>query len=390
MTYSRPHFNSIIKALSSAVVLCASQAASAVEVAPYFHSWGGSLVDAKQSAGMGSAILAFATTNGNCALVPDMLNKLADARNYVAAGGRLLISFGGANGVYAEIACRDDDQLFSLMENLMRDANTRRLDFDIEGHQLHDVGGTQRRARVLARLQAKYPDLYVSFSLPGWLLGFSPEGMNLLNTTVAAGVRIDMVNVMAQSFGQQNIQTMVPSRTLGEAVTMTFRSAANQMTSVFRNKSQGQLHAMMGMSPMIGKNDDGSTFTLNDAQTVANFARDNGVGMISYWSFQRDRAQANNGFSNLNAYSGVAQSDLQFYNIFKSAGGFAGAAPAQAQAQAPQAVAGSCSAEGWRQGKQYAAGSIVSYPDSKLYIAKVANPGYNPTISSYYWSQYAC
>jgi len=32
----------------------------------------------------------------------------------------------------------------------------------------------------------------------------------------------------------------------------------------------------------------------------------------------------------------------------------------------------------------------VSYPDRKLYIAKVANPGYNPTISTYYWSQYVC
>lgn len=386
MTYSRPKLKSITTALSSALVLCLGQAASAAEVVPYFHSWGGSLVDAKQSVGMGSAMLSFATTNGNCALVPDLLNKLGDARNYVAAGGRLLIAFGGAHGVYPEIACRDDDQLFSLMENLMRDANTRRFDFDVEGHQLRDTDGTARRARVLARLQAKYPDLYISISLPGWLLGFSPEGINLLNTTVAAGVRIDMVNVMAQSFGQENVRTMVPSGTLGEAVTMTFRATANQMTSVFRGKSQGQLYAMMGLSPMIGKNDDGSTFTLNDAQTVANFARDNGVGIISYWSFQRDRAQAYDGFSNLNAYSGVAQSDFQYYNIFKSSGGGFAAAAA-----APQAAAGgSCSAESWSQARQYAAGSIVSYPDNKLYVARVANPGYNPTISTYFWSQYAC
>ena len=384
MTYSLPKFNFITKALTSALVLCVSQAASAVEVVPYFHSWDGSLVDAKKSAGMGSAMLSFATTNGNCALDPTLLNKLGDARNYVAAGGRLLIAFGGADGVYPEIACKNDDQLFSLMENLMRDANTRRFDFDIEGHQLRNTEGTARRARVLARLQAKYPDLYISISLPGWLLGLSPEGINLLNTTVAAGVRIDMVNVLAQSFGLENVRRMVPSGTMGEAVTMTFRATANQLTSVFRDKSQSQLYAMMGLSPMIGKNDDGSTFTLNDARTVANFARNNGVGIISYWSFQRDRAQANNGFSNLNAYSGVAQSDFQFYNIFKSAGGLVAATPA------PQAVAGNCSAEGWRQGRQYAAGSIVSYTNSKLYIARVANPGYNPTISTYYWSQYAC
>lgn len=387
MMHSRPQFNSITKALTGALVLCLGQAASAAEVAPYFHSWGGSLVDAKQSVGMNSAMLAFATTNGSCALVPDLTNKLPDARNYVAAGGRLLISFGGAHGVYAEIAC-NDDQLFNLMEKLMSDANTRRFDFDIEGHQLKDVGGTARRARVLARLQAKYPDLYVSFSLPGWLMGLDPNSMNLLNTTVAAGVRIDMVNVMTQSFGVENLRTMVSPSTVGEASVMTVRAAANQLTSVFRGKTQGQMYAMMGITPMVGKNDDGSTFTLDDAQTVANFARQNGLGLISYWSFQRDRAQSYSGSTNLGSYSGVAQGDFQFYNIFKNSGGGAVTAAA-APAQAP-AAAGTCSASNWSQGRQYAAGSVVSYPDSKMYIAKVANPGYNPTISTYYWSQYVC
>ena len=385
MTFSRPKFNSITKAVTGALVLCLGQAASAAEVVPYFHSWGGSLMEAKQNAGMGSAMLSFAVTDGTCALVPDLTTKLGDARNFVAAGGRLLISFGGAHGVYAEIACKNDDQLFTLMENLMKESNTRRFDFDIEGHQLKNVEGTARRARVLARLQAKYPDLYVSFSLPGWLLGLMPDSINLLNTTVGAGVRIDMVNVLAQTFGVENVRTMVPSGTMGEAVTMTFRATGNQLTSIFRNKTQSQLYAMMGLSPMIGKNDDGSVFTLRDAQTVADFARQNGVGIISYWSFQRDRAQATNGFTNLSAYSGVAQSDHQFHNIFKSSGGFV-AAPATV-AQAPAA---SCTAPNWIQGRNYAAGSIVSYSNSRKYIAKFANPGYNPTISTYYWSQYAC
>ena len=49
----------------------------------------------------------------------------------------------------------------------------------------------------------------------------------------------------------------------------------------------------------------------------------------------------------------------------------------------------SCSATSWVQGKSYAVGNIVSY-NGKLYIAKVANPGYNPTISTYYWAAYTC
>ena len=380
MIYSRFKLPSIYNALTGAVVLCLGQAASAVEVAPYFHAWGGSLVEAKQSAGMTSAILAFAVTRGNCELVPNFTNKLPDARNYVAAGGSVLLSFGGADGIYAEIACRDDNQLFALMEKVIEDSGSRRFDFDIEGYQLLNTEGTARRARVLARLQAKYPDLYVSFHLPGWLRGLNPPALDLLSATQAAGVRIDMVSVMTQSFGQENLRTMVVPSTVGQASIMTFQATANQMAEIFRNRSQSQIYAMMGISPMIGKNDDGSTFTLDDARTVADFAKSNGVGLISYWSHQRDRAQATNGNNDLNSFSGVAQSNFEFHSIFKSAGGN-NVAAAGAQA---------CDASTWTQGRQYAAGSIVSYSDGNTYLAKFANPGYNPTISTYFWSRYAC
>jgi ABC-type Fe3+-hydroxamate transport system substrate-binding protein len=47
------------------------------------------------------------------------------------------------------------------------------------------------------------------------------------------------------------------------------------------------------------------------------------------------------------------------------------------------------SAVNWVQGKQYAAGSVVSY-GGKQYVAKYANPGYTPTISTYYWAYQAC
>ena len=381
MIYSRPKFTSIHKALTGAVVFCLSQAASAVEVSPHFHSWGGSLMEAKQAAGMTSATLSFAVTRGSCAVLPHFLNKLSEARNYVDSGGRLLLSFGGHDGIYAEIACQDDNQLFNLMDKLMQDAGTRRLDFDLEGYQLLNTEGTARRARVLARLQAKYPDLFVSFSLPGWLRGFNPPAIDVLKTTQAAGVRIDMVNVMSQSFGRENLRTMVASSTVGQASVMTFQAAAVQMAAIFQDKTQPQLHAMMGITPMIGTNDDGSTFTLDDARTVADFVKSNGIGMISYWSFQRDRAQATNGAGNLNSFSGVAQSDFEFHSIFKSAG-----ASLVGTASAAQA----CNASNWAQGQQYAAGSIVSYPDGRLYIADIANPGYNPTISTYYWSPHTC
>ena len=49
-----------------------------------------------------------------------------------------------------------------------------------------------------------------------------------------------------------------------------------------------------------------------------------------------------------------------------------------------------CSFPNWVAGGQYAAGSIVTYSDGKLYRAKFANPGYIPTVSTYFWEPYVC
>ena len=46
-------------------------------------------------------------------------------------------------------------------------------------------------------------------------------------------------------------------------------------------------------------------------------------------------------------------------------------------------------AAAWVQGQSYPAGSVVSY-SGLLYLAKYANPGYNPTVSTYYWARYDC
>ena len=65
--------------------------------------------------------------------------------------------------------------------------------------------------------------------------------------------------------------------------------------------------------------------------------------------------------------------------------------PAPAPAPAPTPVpAPTCSVyPAWVQGKQYAAGSVVTYVNAK-YTAKFANPGYIPSISTYYWTKQSC
>ncbi|MEU3255691.1 glycoside hydrolase family 19 protein [Streptomyces sp. NPDC006997] len=55
------------------------------------------------------------------------------------------------------------------------------------------------------------------------------------------------------------------------------------------------------------------------------------------------------------------------------------------------ASAATCSSyPAWAAGRSYNAGDIVRYTDGKAYVAEHANPGYDPTISTWYWDPYPC
>ncbi|MFD0582438.1 glycoside hydrolase family 19 protein [Dactylosporangium darangshiense] len=51
---------------------------------------------------------------------------------------------------------------------------------------------------------------------------------------------------------------------------------------------------------------------------------------------------------------------------------------------------GSCSYPNWVAGQWYATGAIVRYTNGLYYQATHDNPGYDPTISTWFWSPYAC
>jgi chitodextrinase len=51
---------------------------------------------------------------------------------------------------------------------------------------------------------------------------------------------------------------------------------------------------------------------------------------------------------------------------------------------------GTCKANPWQQGAQYHTGDVVQYSDGNYYIAERDNPGYDPTISTWFWEPYDC
>lgn len=79
--------------------------------------------------------------------------------------------------------------------------------------------------------------------------------------------------------------------------------------------TDAQAYAMLGATPMIGKNDVASeVFTLVDAQKLADYAIQKKVGLIAFWAINRDQP----GTGDLGVSSGVNTGAFQFHDIFRA------------------------------------------------------------------------
>jgi chitinase len=195
-----------------------------------------------------------------------------------AAGGNVIISFGGESGGELAQTCTNVSQLTAAYQNVVNTYGVTRLDFDIEGSTLSDTAATARRDQALAALQAEDPSVQVDFTL-----GVSPQGLPtgtgseyaLLQDAKAKGVKVSVVNIMTMDFydGSNN--------DLGEAESAA-QGTASQLASLY-GISASAAYAMMGLTPIAGTNDDGSYFSTANAQSLESFAAAKGVAELAFW-----------------------------------------------------------------------------------------------------------
>lgn len=327
---------SVLTALAASLLLAGT--ASATDVAPYFYTWGygnpvypvTSLQDAKAK-GIDSLTLAFiingssgcqATTDGSTnAITGAMKNDIAAFRQ---SGGQLILSFGGANGTYLEAACTVD-QMVAQIDALIASSGIKTLDFDVEGGAVGNAAANSVRSAALKKLQTKYSDLKISFTLAvappvtyGWGTdqgGLTAASLEVVQSAVRAGVKVNRVNLMAMDYGNYYTNGRTD---LGQLAIDAATRVREQLRPVFAGYSEAQLWDLIGITPMIGINDVASEiFTVTHAQKVADFAKQKGVGLLSYWALQRDQA----GKGDLAIYSGVNTGNFQFWNTFKAVRG---------------------------------------------------------------------
>ncbi len=260
---------------------------------------------------------AYDVTGGSqISYIDNQLTNMSDA------GITGTISFGGQSGtplaLYAASNGVTASQLATQYEDVMSNYGIYNIDFDDEGTWLTNSSALTLQARAIAEAQAwgtaNGTPVTVSYTVPVTPSGLTTDSSAPISTAISNGVTISRVNIMAMDYydGTTDMGTAAvnaATATQGQLITL-YGDAGTTITS-------DQAWEMLGVTPMIGVNDDTSEiFSLADAQTLTTFAQDNHIGELSMWQLPRDLT-GDLGVSN-NDGSGVEQTPFEFSEIFET------------------------------------------------------------------------
>ena len=241
--------------------------------------------------------------------------------NVRALGGDAIPSFSGnvysgSLGFIPELAdrCTDVNKIAAEFERVITTLNVTRIDLDTEEDSDANPAGITRRNQAIALVQAWAASVGRTvewvYTLPVEPDGLSAvvdgsgyiEGAGILRNAVENGARIDKVDIMTfdyydnQSYACQAGQA--PPHQMGADTIAAANHLYNTLRVLYPSKSSAELWDMIGFCTMPGA-DDFSTgppatkcenYYLTDANTDMPWAVSNGLGLVTFWDYQRDTA----------------------------------------------------------------------------------------------------
>jgi chitodextrinase len=223
-----------------------------------------------------------------------------------ALGGDVAVSFGGAAGPYLMTACGTQQSQVTAYERVIDAFNIKHIDFDIEASVNIDMMN-----KAIKQVQNERPGTIVSYTLEVVADDYGlvdSIGTQVLTNAVSNGVNVGIVNPMTMDYGS--------SKEWGDSVIAAATTVHGQMQSIWPSKTSAQLYAMLGVTPMIGRNDTGPIFSIDDANKLITWANGVHVGLLAFWSEGRDNGGCPGGGVSATC-SSISQSTWQFTNIFK-------------------------------------------------------------------------
>jgi hypothetical protein len=241
--------------------------------------------------------------------------EAADIASLRGIGGDVKPSFGGEAGTELAQACTNVTALTAQYQSVIDAYGLTQIDFDIEGAAVADPASVDRRSQAMAALQsaakANGRQLAVTLTLPVLPSGLTSDGLNVVKSAISHGATVGTVNLMAMDYGDTEAPN--PTGKMGTYAIQAAQSVHNQLVTLYPSKTDAQIWNMVGLTPMIGQNDNPSeVFTQSDMRQVLTFAGQQHLGELAFWDVTRD---GNACTGSLSTCTDITQTPYEFSKI---------------------------------------------------------------------------
>ena len=265
--------------------------------APYIYPAVGGKVDpvaAMKKTGVKAYTLAFILAKGGCNPAWDGSAALTSAahKNRInsirAAGGDVVISFGGYSGPKLGNACSNETQLAAAYQKVIDAYQLKVIDIDLEDGgpaNQNEVGQSQKVLKALKIVKQKNPGITTVMTL-----GVGPKGLEGNEAPVPGqaaklGDPVDIWTIMPFDFGMGGKPDM------GKVSLDASEGLHRQLKNAFPGKSDAQIYAQQGISSMNGKTDvPGENVTVKNFETMLAYCEQHKLARFTYWELNRDNA----------------------------------------------------------------------------------------------------
>lgn len=273
-----------------------------------------SLVSVANATGVKNFNLAFVLANstgctpswgGTIALNDSRI--INDVNALRGMGGGVTVASGGAMGPYLENTCGSVDALYNAYVQALNAVGSNSLDVDVEA----SIPVATVNQALLRLQQNKGTHISYTMRIQAQDYGMDPFSVQILQDAASRGLNV-VVNPMLMDFGYTG--------NWGDAIISAANATVGQMKQIWPSKSDAQIKALLGLTPMIGRNDTGPITDQAVARQILAYAQQNHVSSIAFWSVGRDNGSCPGGGVSPTC-SSISQSLYEFTNIFKAYGG---------------------------------------------------------------------
>ncbi|SDY90491.1 Glycosyl hydrolases family 18 [Amycolatopsis xylanica] len=282
--------------------------------APYLYmGWGDppNATAVMNATGVKWFTMAFVLSSGGCNPAWDGSRPLTgsvDANTIAAikaAGGQIVPSFGGWSGNKLGPNCADATALAGAYQKVINAYGLKAIDIDIENSDEFENATVQDRILgALKIVKQNNPGIQTILTFGTTTTGPNYWGGRLIDQAKALNAGVDVFTIMPFDFGggaDMYASTVSAATGLKDKLKSTF------------GWSDATAFNHVGISGMNGLSDQQELTTLAQWTNIKNWAKNNGLGRLAFWSVNRDRGCPGGGV--VSNCSGIAQNDWDFTKV---------------------------------------------------------------------------